>query len=196
METSVLDSPNYEAPNVKIWPIAIKYGIIGAITMIIITLVSYLSGNMDISAQMEEGFSMSRIIMGGGIFLFTIFLYTLIYWFAVKTYREELGGFISFGKGFKVAFFSVIIKAIFVTIFTFIFYQFIASEFLPDMINLMEEQFSESGMDESQIEGTMKLYGMLYTPMSYTIITFFTTLIGGVLLSLIAAAIGQKEPMA
>ncbi|MGK0391845.1 MAG: hypothetical protein ACI94Y_004612, partial [Maribacter sp.] len=38
--------------------------------------------------------------------------YFVLYFLAVKNYRDELGGFISFGKGYKVSLFSVLVKAV------------------------------------------------------------------------------------
>ncbi len=194
MENSVLDSANYQAPKVSPWPIAVKFGLLGALAAIAITMTSYFTGGMDPSAQMENGFNAGTIFKSMGIVVIGYVIYTMIYFLAIKKYREELGGFISFGKGFKVAFFSALIKAIIVTLFLFIFYKFIAADFLPNLISTMEEMMSEAGQSEEQLEMTMKVYNVMYTPFAMAIMTGMTTVVGGAILSVIAAAIGQKEP--
>ncbi len=196
MEKSVLDSPNYEPQYVSPWPTAFKYGLIGAFATIILTMGSYLLGFMDPAAQMEGGFNMGKIVKSMSIAVIGYILYTMIYFLAIKSYRDQLGGFITFGKGFKVAFFSVLFKALFVTIFLFIFYQFIASDFLPNMLETMEEMLSESGQSDDQLEMTMSIYNFMYRPFFFALMTGIGTIFGGALLSLLAAAIGQKEATA
>ncbi len=194
MEKSAFDSPDYQVQKVSVWPIAVKYGILGALATIAITMTSYFTGGMDPAAQMENGFSMGNIMKGMGIAVVGYILYTLVYYLAVKAYRDGLGGFITFGQGFKVAFFSVLIKAILVAIFLFIFYQFIAPDFLTNMLDVMEEMLVDSGQNDDQVDMMMGIYGVMYTPLSFSLITGFATLIGGAILSIVAAAIGQKEP--
>lgn len=176
------------------WPIAVKFGIAGAAFFILLNLVQYLSGMMDLENMMDSGnFTFGKIMMGLGLTVVNWIVFTLIYFLAVKAYRTELGGFISFGEGFKVAFFSALIKAAILLVWGIIFFYFINPGFCESMLNIMGEALNQAGTDENSMEMMMKMYSYMYNPIGMAIMQAFNTITGGAILSLAAAAIGQKE---
>lgn len=190
MENSTVHS------NPSPWPIAVKFGVMGGVVFIFLNLFQYLMGMMDIDKIMENAgsFSFSNVLGGLGIAALSYILFTLIYWLAVKAYREELGGFITFGKGFKVSFFSVLIKAVVVLLWGFVFHYLINPGFSEGMLEMMGEVMQQSsGGDEEAMEMVMNMYSYMYNPFSMSLMGALGTITGGGLLSLIAAAIGQKE---
>lgn len=190
MENSTLKS------NPSPWPIAIKFGIMGGVAIIFINLIQYLMGMMDIDKIMENAgsFSLSNVLSGLGIAFLSYIVFTLIYWLAVKAYRDELGGFITFGEGFKVSFFSVLVKALIALVWGLVFHYLINPGFSEGMLEMMGEVMQQSsGGDEEAMEMVMNIYSYMYNPFSMSLMGAFSTLTGGALLSLVAAAIGQKE---
>ncbi len=189
MESSVLEN-SYEEKKVSPWPTAMKWGIIGAVFVIAVQLISYLAGLMPNGQSPSGG---GNVALGFGITLMNWVVFTLIYFLAVKEYREKLGGYITFGQGFKAAWFSALIKAVIVLVWSFILYTFIIPDFSEIMLEAVVEQYEEMGMDDEQIEMSMGMVEMMMNPVFMGISAFFSTLAGGAILSLIAAAIGQRN---
>lgn len=176
--------------------IAIKYGLLGFLVTVGVTLITFLSGGMDIEKMQDAiegggGFNSSSLV-GMLVGFVAIALYFLIYYLAVKEYRTALGGYITLGQGFKVAFLSVVIKALLVAIWTYVFYAFIHPSYLESMREMMEELMSDAGGDMPEF--MTQAYGIMYSAVGMAGMQFFNTLTGGTLLSLLAAAIGQKKP--
>ncbi|MGK0391593.1 MAG: hypothetical protein ACI94Y_004360 [Maribacter sp.] len=186
------NTDNIDKPN--LWPIAIKFGMIGGVAYILIFLYNYLSGALDMDQYTNGGFSFGKIILGGLVALLIWGIYLMIYHFAVKTYREELGGFITFGEGFKVAFFSVLVKAVVVLLWGLIFTLLVHPTFAEEMLNFLGETLSQSsGGDEEMVEMMMNIYSYIYNPIGLSLQWAFGTITGGAVLSLVAAYIGKKE---
>lgn len=181
------------------WPIAIKYGLIGAAVLMVIMLIKQAAGMMDLSNAIEEAQSGSINFGKLGLdyfFRFTaVAAYTIIYFLAIKEYRTQLGGMITFGNAYKLGFFSIVIKAVVLFIWAFLFYSFICPIFCESYQQLMEEAVSQGGRGGNN-EGLDMFLGIVnnaYSPFGLSIFLFFKTFIGGALLVLIAAAIAQKE---
>jgi hypothetical protein len=189
MENSTVQS------NPSSWPVALKFGLMGGMAYIFINLIQYLLGMMDIEKIAENigTFNLGDTLMSWGFWIFAIGVFTLIYWLAIKARREELGGFITFGQGFKVSFFSVLVKALVVLLWSLLFHYVINPSFSEGMFEIMSEvMMQSSGGDENAMEMIMTMSSYMYSPMGMSLIVVFSTIAGGLLLSLLAAAIGQK----
>ncbi len=182
--------------NASPWRVAIIYGIIGAIFSIAYLVFQYKSGMMDPSAiaNAEGGFNVESI-MKGAVYNFALWvIYTVIYFLAVVAYRKKLGGFITFGEGFKVAFYSVVIKGLVAMVGSFIYFYFFIPEFFTELMDVVMEMMEEQGNAPPEaIEMQRNILGFFYNPTFMSISAFLSTLAGGALLSLIAAAIGKKS---
>jgi hypothetical protein len=190
LEEQILDE---ELDNVidKPWPIAFKYGVIGGMVFVLIELIKYSLGMMDVE-QITNPSTAINLIIGFILAPLSWIVYAILYFLAIKNYREELGGFISFGKGFKVSFFSVLAKAAVIFIWGMFYYFLINPNYCQAMLDLMGETLSQNGIVDS---GVTSMYSMLYNPFSLTLSSVLWTIAGGTLLSLLAAAIGKKSRM-
>lgn len=191
-----LDDPRVQGID-KPWPIALKWGIIGALAGIAIVFVGYLTGSMDaekIQEQMAGGGSLAGGLLGMLLTGIGWVVYTFIYYKAVTEHRNQLGGSISFGKGFKVAFLSALVKAGILLLFAFLFYKFVVPSYLEAMMDGMAQAMSEATQgDTDALDMIMTMYGYMFSPVGMALGSFFGTLVGGAILSLIAAGIGQKN---
>lgn len=185
-------TPKLDAP----WPIAMRYALIAVGFAVTMVFLQFLGGLMDMAPMMEEGASTTgRTIITYVLMFLSMAVYMYLYFLAVKDYRTQLGGFISFGQGFKVSFFSVLIKLLFLSLFVFMFYSFINPGFHEEMLDFLRFTMEKQGAPDEAIETSVSWMGGMYSPLGMTFLTGFMTLIGGSILSLIAAAIGQKHRM-
>ena len=89
--------------------------------------------------------------MISGVISFALSITMLV--LAIKHHRDnELGGYISFGRGFKTGFLTALFYGIIATIWTVIFINFIATDMIEVMQAAMYEEWESQGLTEEQIE--------------------------------------------
>jgi hypothetical protein len=184
---TTLDEPmGYIDPHdVSPRPTAMRYGLIWGLAGILLGLVSYLLGWTDPSAS-----SSSSMISG----VLSIGLSITIIVLAIKHHRDnELGGYITFGRGFKTGMLTAFFYAIIATIWTVIFLNFIATDMIELMQAAMYEQWENQGLSEEQIEQA-EGFALMFASKKFMIgAAFVGTLIMGAILSSIISAIMKKE---
>jgi Protein of unknown function (DUF4199) len=167
------------------WQTALRYGGIGAAILIILGLLIYLSGILDYEAiaagESTAGSWISNLI-NYGVTIGAIVM-------AIKYHKEkELGGYLSFGRGFYTGFATSVILGLAGAVWTYLFFGLIA----PDVLEMMKEG-AMSQMGEEQAEAAGGMMDMFMSPGSMSIFMFFGTLLAGALISLIASAVLKKE---
>ncbi len=193
MENSTLD--NSISYDYDFKPIAIRYGLIGAGVAIFLMLIQYLSGMMDMMEMIENPPGFGKTIAIYGLSFLGIVIYAVLYFLTIKSYRDQIGGYISFGQAFKVSIFSVLIKAIALFFWCLIFYYLIYSDYQESMMDYMAFAMNQggSGGDEDVMEMIMSFMEYFVSPIGMSISAAMSTMTGGALLSLLAAAIGQRD---
>lgn len=189
MENTVLESERFIPNNVNPWSTAITYGFIGGIAFMVFYIANHLFGFNDPELAIEGG---GNVGLKWTLTLLSWIVSTFIYVKCISKHREDLGGFITYGQAFVVSFFSVLIKALIAGIFSYIMLKFIfpnqLSESLDITLAVMEEQGSGDPEEMRPIlEGWMTPFIIGFLVVS------IVTVIGGAILSLLAAAIGQRE---
>jgi tryptophan-rich sensory protein len=183
---STLDNPIIEHNDeTSPWTIAMRYGGIIAAIMIVITLVQYLTGLSDPANAQSPA---SMVI---GLISFAVWIGGVV--MAVRAYRTELGGFMSFGEGFRVAFFTFLVISVISGVWNFIFYSFIATDFLENMLEFVQYTMEDAGAPEDSIDMMMGVYGRMYTPTGMTLMTLVGGAIFGAIVSLIIGAAMKKD---
>lgn len=172
--------------DVSIWPTALRYGGIAAIIMIILGLIMHLTGMADYAAAgAGEGGGAAGIIQN--IVTYGTWIGAIV--LAIKYHRDqELGGYINYGRAFGEGFATSLILALITMVWTYVFFSFIAS----DALEIMKEAALEN-MSEDEAEAAGGFIGAMMSPGAMTGIVFVSTLVGGVIISLIAAAVLKKE---
>lgn len=166
---------------VSYMPIAIKYGVIGTLISIGVTLAMYMADMLTPANNVLTTIITTLIYIG-----------TLV--LAIKTYRDTaLNGFVSFGRAFGTGFMTTAVMAIIGAIWTYIFMGFIA----PDMIDMIKEAQAQSliqqGMDEDEVEQALEMASSFMSPGIMAISSVFMSLFSGLIISLIVAAIMKKD---
>ncbi|MFT5384736.1 MAG: uncharacterized membrane protein YhaH (DUF805 family) [Saprospiraceae bacterium] len=183
-----LDEPmNYIDPSsVSPRPVAMRYGLIWGLIGIMVGLLAHILGWSDPS---DPNTTMTILIsvISLGISVTMIVL-------AVKTHRDqELGGYMTFGRGFTTGILTTLFNAVIATIWMVIFFSLIN----PDMFDMIEQgmlrQWEEQGMSEEQIEQAKGFATMFTGPTFMTIATFLGTLFWGAIISLIVSAVMKKD---
>lgn len=181
---TTLDNPNnfIDPSSVSPYHVALKYGGIVGLVLAILGLVLYLTGISDPADQnsaANSGIScLNYIVMIIGVVL------------AIKYHRdEELGGYLSYGRGVAVGTLTGLVMGIIGAVWTVIFMTLIA----PDMSEAIMDAALENAQ-QGQEELTEKMVGIFTNPFSMAgLIVFFSVLLG-LITSLIASAVLKKEP--
>ncbi len=158
---------------------AINHSLIISAALIILSLIMYLTGNM----QNKVGSWISYAIIIGGII------------YAVINYRNEtLGGYISYGK---VVGYSVIV-GLFVGIitgaFTFILYGYISPELVEEARLEAERRLYRSNpdIDYEMAQGILKMQYWMVKPYALFMMSILGGAIQGVLIGLIGGIFLKK----
>lgn len=186
---STLDNPNdYIDPSkVSAWPSASRYGLLAGLLLVVLALLIHLAGIVDYTNQ---GGASNWIvnILNWGVTIGAIVL-------AVKQHRdEELGGFISFGRGFNVGFIVSLVIAAVSMIWGYVFFAFVEPGLIGDILEASREQMMErQGMNEEQVEQAMGMMDWMFSPVAMSLMGGLFSLIAGIVFSLVVAGIMKKD---
>jgi len=121
---------------------------------------------------------------------FIIFLFI-----AQKEYKDQLGGYLSFGQGVGVGFKYALFGGIIMGIFVFIYLKWLNPHILEQALYSQQDKLQEQGLTDEQIDMSMNLakkYGAVIGLFS----TIFADAFFGIILALIGAAIFKNvRPM-
>lgn len=156
--------------------VATKWAVIYVLTSIVITyLFQFL--NVDQTSGVKYL----------GYIPFVAFLFL-----AQKEYRDQLGGFATFGQEFSAGFRYAVVAGLILAVFIYIYLTFLSPQILEQSIASQQDKFKEQNMTPEQIEKANEI-GRKYGP----IIGAFGAAIGsaviGAILALIGAAIFKRE---
>ena len=163
----------------------LRYGLVGALISIIISLASNMMG-----LTAKPG-------MGMVIMFVQIIVFVAIIAMAVRYHRDrELGGYISLGRAVTVGMIVVLIIAVAAAIFGYLYTTVIDPGFYENLMVQMEEQWEAQGLSDEQIEGARNMMSRFQNPGLSAAIGIFVNLIIGLIVSLIVGAILKKSPPA
>ncbi len=182
---AVLDSSDapLQEKDVSIWGMVKKWGLISALIGIVFQLIQQVTGVMSQSGTIIALYT-----------VFSIGVSVAIYVMALREHREqELGGFMSFKRGFYLAFMIGMASTIVVLIFNYIYMNFINPNAMEAQLEMTRGMMEKFGMPEDQLDAAVeKQRASLASPMSLV-----TGLLGAgvvvAILSLIMGAVMKKE---
>ena len=109
-----------------------------------------------------------------------------------KEYRDQLGGFLTFGEGFSSGFRYAVFSGLLLAVFIYLYLAILSPQILDQSMAQQQGKFAEQGMSQEQIDKAMEI-GKKYGP----IIGAFGAAIGmtifGAIIALNGAAIFKKE---
>ncbi|GAB3513839.1 DUF4199 domain-containing protein [Emticicia fontis] len=157
--------------------IALKWGIITAIIVIIYSVVLYMTALFKNNALTYVSF---LFLLGGIIF-------------GVKEYKSLNSGFMSFGEGLGVGTLMSAVTGLIASIFSFVYIMFIDTTIPQQMSDLQREQMESRGLTQEQIDQTMEMMGKFMSPGMLFIFGVLLYIFFGFVWSLIISAIFKKD---
>jgi len=156
--------------------VAIKWSVIYLLTSVVITfLFQFL--NLDQTSPIKYL----------GYIPFIAFLLL-----AQKEYRDQLGGYATYGEAFTAGLLYSVFSAILLAVFLYIYLGFINPQLLEQTIAAQHDQLVQRGLSSEQIDSAEQLtrkHGALFGAIG----TLFVITIFGVIIALIGAAIFKRE---
>jgi hypothetical protein len=111
---------------------------------------------------------------------------------AQKEYKDQLGGFITFGQAFNPGFRYSLFGGLLLAVFIYIYLAILSPEMLTKAMEQQQTAMADKGMSQDQIDKALEM-GNKYGAIFGAIATAISTLIFGCIVSLIGAAILKKE---
>ena len=152
---------------------ALKNGVIHGLISIVIGLTNQILG-------LYESTAATTII-------FVVSLGIMIYFFVKghSTFKENNGGFMSFGQGVGIATLMSLVSGTLSSIFNYVYLSFVDDSALKFAKATQLEKFEEQGMDQAAIDTAMGMMETFSSPMAQLIFG----IVGGVLIGLIIGLI-------
>ena len=180
------DSTFYDPSTISSRQIGTRYGLFWALAAIVLGLVAYMLGwSNPQNANVVGGLITGVISFGIGIAMIVL---------PIQKARNELGGYITFGKAFSTGFWSVLIYVLISTVWTLLFMTLIAPEIMEQTTTAMVEQWEEQGLSEDQIESMSWMTNLFSNPISLAIFGAVSGLAMWTIIDLIIAAVLKKDP--
>ncbi len=111
---------------------------------------------------------------------------------ALKEKRALQGKSLTYGQGVLTGFIVSVITALIGSLFFYIYIEIINPDFFPAMIAGARDQAETAGLDADMARKNAEMY---FNMKSYLMQTFFGSIIFGLVVSLIAAAILRRDPV-
>lgn len=182
---STLDGNYVDPATVSPQPTIVRFGLIGAMVLIIYSLLGNILGFTSPANGM-----MAAMIGGLVIFVFYIVIMVL----PVRKHRDQdLGGHIPFGRAFTVAFFTSLIVGVISSAFNMLYMNVIDPSLGTTMVEETREMYEGMGMNETQIDAAIKQVEKGFTLTGQLMGLAFGVGIG-VVFALIIAAVMKKNP--
>lgn len=162
----------------------LKWGLITGMVYVIFSLLNNMLGVQPGGSNQSLSFLMSFLLMV--VTFFTLFL-------GVKEIREDLGGYLTFGQGFKAGMGIALIASVIAAIFTLIYMKFIDPDLGDKIMEGVEEQWEQAGMAEEQRDMARKWTSYMFNPVIMTLFMLVYVNFWGLIKSLVAAAILKKD---
>ncbi|MCR8560513.1 DUF4199 domain-containing protein [Mucilaginibacter sp. BJC16-A38] len=156
---------------------AFKWALISFVTSIVLTYL-YQFLKLDVNSPVK--------------YVNYIFFITFLI-LSQKEYREQLGGFVTFGQAFVEGLLFSVFSGIMIAIFTYIYFTILSPDVWEQAMTASQQKLEAAGnLSSEQIESAMGItrkYGVIIA----TVGVIIGTPILGAIISLIGAAIFKKE---
>ena len=161
---------------------AIRYGLATALIMIILQTLFYLVGTY------------GSFLFGVAQFTVFLALVLVVSIFAIRNYRDnELGGQISFGKGFQLSFLTLVTAGLVLAIFSTLYVTVIDSAAIDAQIEEAIMDLEDAGMGEDEMEFSIRMINFFRSPIIIFLSSLIYYAIGSAIVSLIGALIMKRE---
>lgn len=157
--------------------IALKWGIITSVVIIIYSVISYMTGLFKNTASSYLSF----LFLLGGIIL------------AVKEYKTLSNNFLSFGEGLGVGTLMSAVTGLISSLFSIVYMVMIDTTIMQQLGAMQEEQLEKRGMTPEEIDQTMEMMSKFSSPGMLFVFAVLGYIFFGFIWSLIVAAVQKNE---
>jgi hypothetical protein len=167
-----------EKKNPSILVNALTWGVIIGLVMIVYSVILYM---LNQTFNQALGYAGVILIIAGLAV-------------AMINYRDKvLDGILPFGKAFGFGVLIIIVAALLVSIYTYLLYTVIDTGLNEKLLEFTTERMLKRGIPEAQLDLALERAEKFQKPVPMAISGLITYILGGVVLSLIVAAIFKKE---
>lgn len=157
---------------------AIKWGLIIGVASIAFSTIIFLSGQFGNQTLSYLGY----LILIVGLVL------------AMKDFRTQNNGFMRYGQGLGLGSLTSAVCGVLSGAFIYVYMAFVDTTLNEQILDKAREQWEKQGMSEQQMEQAAEMSKTFMGPGAMFVFGVLGTLIFGVILSLIIAAIMKKDP--
>ena len=109
-----------------------------------------------------------------------------------KEYKDQLGGFLTFGEGFSAGFRYAVYTSLLIAVFTFVYLTFLNPDVMAKAAEQARAQMQAKGMSGDDIDKAVSMTKKIGPAIGSFIIAIVDTIVG-IIIALIGAAIFKKE---
>jgi hypothetical protein len=157
--------------------IALKWGAITGLVSIIYSTILQVTG---LASNQPMAWAGSIIIIGG------IF-------YGMNDFKSQTGGYMSYGEGLGVGTLLSAVSGLMSSAFSAFYIKFIDDSSIKKSLEIQRQAMEQRGMDDTQIDQAMQMAEKFTGPGMIFIFGFIFTLLLGLVISLVMAAILKKE---
>lgn len=157
--------------------VAFKWSIICVIVAIVITYT----------------FQFLNIDQNSGIKYVGILPFIAFLLLAQKEFKDQLGGYLTFGQGFGAGFKFSIFTGLIMSVFIYVYLAILSPQVLDQALAAQQDQMTKKGMTSEQIDQAMNI-AKHWGPLFGAVGTIIFDAIIGAIVALIGAAIFKNEP--
>lgn len=166
-----------ETKDVSLRSVALKYGVINALLGIIFFVIIDFAGLTTNSAVGFLGVLIAAVVM----------------FFAHKEFIKYGDGYMNYGQGLGLGTLMCLFSSIISSIFTFIYVQYINTNYISNIREAQRIGMEERGMSDAQIEQAMKVSESFTGPVAMLIFGIVGGVFFGFIVALIVSAITKKS---
>jgi hypothetical protein len=111
---------------------------------------------------------------------------------AQREYKQQLGGFMTFGQGFMTGFIYSVIAGVILAVFIYLYLGILSPQVLEQSLAAQHDKYVQSGLSEDQIAKANEI-GLKYGAIFGAVAVLIMTPIVGAIIALIGSAIFKRE---
>jgi len=159
--------------------IMLNYGLILGVASVLLNLTFYATGTL-----LTLGWAL-------GLIAFAIMITIIV--MGIKKFKDENGGFISWGQAVKIGVGIAIISALIGIIYNLIFNNFIDPAFQDQIMDVQRQAWEDANMTTEQIETSESIAKTFSAPAITAAVGIIAAAFFGFIISAIAGAIMKKS---
>jgi len=180
---STIDEERLMQPaKISMWPLALRYGLIIALALFVLTLILQFTGLVNPVEQKGTWLNilLTIVIFFGGLYI------------AVREYKKDSGNLITFGRALGFGTLTVVVICLAGLVLNWIYFQFIDPGIVEQMKEISISQMEDRGMSDEEIEQAQQFMGFMLNPVGMAVSGAFYSFLFGFIIALITAAIHQN----